>query len=480
MWLLPSLNRIANLRRFLDAYRATGGSTPGAIIADQADFAASQAAYESLDLPRGWFIWQTASVTPGDKLREIWDRLAPCTWLGLIGDDCVPETAEWDKSLIAGLDGTNFVSCDDAWLAPNKVGNCWAISGGLVRTVGYILPPGLQHLFVDDVWETLGRATGCWRVRMDVRVRHVAVAKGDAPPGFTTANPGPDRHAGLWAADEAVVARWRAEALPDLTRAVTAFREAHSTALSPEEQARLARVKSRIVMICTPIARAPVWQYTTSLAETSVLLHQLGVKAYHISVVGSSNLPRARNLLAAKFLASDATDLLFIDDDVGWQPADVVRLLASDQPLIGGVIRKKIGDSDNPDGWCCNFLPGAERGLGTDAMGSVEVARVGTAFLRIERRVFEDMIRWHPEWKRSGAPDLPLAEQQFYYRFFLFGDDELGEDYVFCDRWRELDGHVFIDPSIKLSHVGETAITGTIIDLIRLVAPGSIDREGGG
>jgi hypothetical protein len=177
MWLLPSLNRAANLRRFLDAFRATGGSTPGAIIADHADFAANRAAYESLDLPRGWFIWQTAGVTPGDKLREIWDRLAPCTWLGLIGDDCVPETAEWDKHLITSLDGTNFVSCDDARLAPHKVGNCWAISGGLVRTVGYIFPPGLQHLFVDDVWETLGRATGCWRVRMDVRVRHAAVTK---------------------------------------------------------------------------------------------------------------------------------------------------------------------------------------------------------------------------------------------------------------------------------------------------------------
>ena len=242
--------------------------------------------------------------------------------------------------------------------------------------------------------------------------------------------------------------------------------------LSPEEQARLARVKSRTLMISTPIARAPVWQYTTSLAETSVLLHQLGVKASHVAVVGSSNLPRARNVLAAKFLASGATDLLFIDDDVGWQPMDVVRLLAADQPLLGGVIRKKGENPDDADGWCCQFFPGADRRLSADAMGNIEVARVATAFMRIERRVFEEMIRWHPEWKRQGTPDLSPAEEQFYYRFFMFGDDGLGEDYLFCDRWRELGGRVFIDPTLNLSQVGATAYDGAIIDLIHVIEPG--------
>src|SRR5579862_9246686 len=120
MWLLPSLNRPANLRRFFAAYRATGGSTPGAVIVDQADFTANEAAYRALDLPLGWHLWRTDGVTQGDKLRQIWDRVAGCAWVGLIGDDCVPETPEWDRRLTERLDGANFVSCDDAWLAPKR------------------------------------------------------------------------------------------------------------------------------------------------------------------------------------------------------------------------------------------------------------------------------------------------------------------------------------------------------------------------
>jgi hypothetical protein len=304
------------------------------------------------------------------------------------------------------------------------------------------------------------------------------VTKGDAPPddthrkvygdGFTAANPGPDRSAGLWAADEKAFARWRAEALPGRIAAVKALRETHPAALSPDEQTRLHRVQSRTVMICTPIARAPVWQYTTALLETSAMLNQLGVKYYYASVVGSSNLPRVRNILVAKFLASDATDLVFIDDDIGWQATDVVRLLASDQPLIAGISRKKNEASQDAAGWCCEFLPDSDHGLVVDAMGNVEVARAATGFMRIERGVFQEMIRAHPDWKGLNVPESTPAEQQFYYRFFAYDEYEATEDYVFCDRWRGLGGSVFIDPSIKLTHAGEKAYTGAIIDLIRI------------
>lgn len=236
--------------------------------------------------------------------------------------------------------------------------------------------------------------------------------------------------------------------------------------MSPEEQVRFERLKSRTVMIATPIARAPVWQYTVALAETCVLLHGLGIRFYYVSFVGLSNLPRVRNMLAARFLASDATDLMFIDDDIGWDQHDVIRLLASEQPLIAGVGRKKTGNSTDVAGWCCQFLSDATRRLSIDAMGNVEVARVGTGFMRIQRQAFEELMRRYPESKGTAAPELPPEQDRFYHRFFQFGADELTEDYVFCDRWRAIGGRVFIDPSIKLSHVGEKAYSGAIMELI--------------
>jgi hypothetical protein len=247
----------------------------------------------------------------------------------------------------------------------------------------------------------------------------------------------------------------------------SALLAARVAASTPQEQAGLDRLKSRTVMICTPIARAPVWRYTVALAETCVLLSRVGIPFHYNVVVGQSNLPRARNVLVARFLASDASDLMFIDDDIGWDQADVVRLLASDQPLLAGIYRRKIEQPNEVAGWSCQFLPGVAEGLNIDAMGNVEVARAATGFMRIQRQVFEEMIRAHPEWKGGGGQEeLSPHEQPFYHRFFVYDDDEATEDYVFCDRWRAIGGRVFIDPSLTLSHVGEKAYTGAIKDLI--------------
>lgn len=237
--------------------------------------------------------------------------------------------------------------------------------------------------------------------------------------------------------------------------------------------ARLARARSRSVFICTPIARHPVRQYTFALSKTLVLLADLGIRAYIQTVVGSSNLPRARNDLAAAFLASDFTDLLFIDDDMGWEPAAVVRLLASEQPLIGGVGCKKVMLPDTvANKWCLRTLRGGA--LNQDDLGNIEVEAVGTGFLKIDRSVFEAMEVAHPDWKRRGWPEMPEAARERYHQFFRFDpndQDETGEDIAFCQEWRRLGGRVFVDPTIRLVHVGEMEFTG---DFAALLAPAQV------
>lgn len=204
-----------------------------------------------------------------------------------------------------------------------------------------------------------------------------------------------------------------------------------------------------------------------SLGKTLVHLQQLGIQCWIQNVVGSSNLPRARNDLVAAFLASTYDDLLFIDDDMGWSPNDVIRLLASDKDLIAGVGSKKVSRPDtDPNKWCCVSLPGP---LVQDEMGAVEVAAVGTGFVKISRAVFSRMMMAHPNWKRRGWPNMPEAARAFYYQFFRFDPDdpdEPGEDIEFCRAWRALGGTVWVDPTIKLLHVGEFEYTGSFEALL--------------
>lgn len=234
------------------------------------------------------------------------------------------------------------------------------------------------------------------------------------------------------------------------------------------------RARQRSVFIATPVARHPVRQYTIALLDTMLLLQQLGIKARLQWTVGNSNLPRARNELVAEFLASDCTDLLFIDDDMGWKARDVIRLLASEQDYIGGVGRKKDPLSDDRafESWCCRVLPGSQE-IVQDDMGMVEVRGVGTGFVKISRRVFEGIISAHPDLKRPGLKSMPEAVRDHFYRFFAFQDDadqQLSEDFALCEMWRQLGGSVWADPSIELVHVGEREFTGTFGALLEPAA----------
>lgn len=236
---------------------------------------------------------------------------------------------------------------------------------------------------------------------------------------------------------------------------------------SPEDRERLQRARACSVFIATPIARHPVRQYTTSLSKTLILLQQLGIRSYVQHVIGNSNVPRARNELVAAFMASSFSHLLFVDDDMGWGANDVLRVLASEQDVVAGVgVKKSVCPDDNPDRWCMRTL---DPPINQDAMGAIEVEAVGTGFMRISRRVFEAMAREHPDWKRRGWATMPEESRAWYYQFFRFDPndpEECSEDVAFCREWRRLGGQVWIDPTIKLLHVGEFEYTGNIDALL--------------
>jgi len=246
---------------------------------------------------------------------------------------------------------------------------------------------------------------------------------------------------------------------------------------------RLVRARSRSVYIATPIARHPVHQYTFALAQTLLRLQALGIRAWVQTIVGLSNLARARNQLVAAFMASDFDDLLFIDDDVAWCANDVLSLLASDKDVIGGACRTKGPSTGRPDTyvrWCWQMLPGP---LARDETGAVEVKAIGTGFMKISRPVFSRMKAAHPEWKRQGRNNVQMseAERTEYYQYFRFDPndpEETSEDYDFCRSWRELGGAVWIDPTIELVHVGEFEYRGDLHELLEQIQNGPPPASG--
>jgi hypothetical protein len=90
--------------------------------------------------------------------------------------------------------------------------------------------------------------------------------------------------------------------------------------------------------------------------------------------------------------------------------------------------------------------------LTMNGMGLVRAERVATAFMMVRRNVFTDMMEAHPDWeyldKRCGKVVPALFD------FMLTDEGYIGEDFLFCDRARELGHEVWIDPTISLGHMG--------------------------
>ena len=161
-----------------------------------------------------------------------------------------------------------------------------------------------------------------------------------------------------------------------------------------------------------------------------------------------SNVNRARNSCAAKFLSGDCTHLMFVDADIQFNPQDIVKLINHDKDIVGGIYPQKT----LPPKMVVNTLNNGEQ------QGDlIEVGTLGTGFMLIKRTVFEQMIE-------AGATpysdDIGLSQQENanQYDFFQCTIDSNGkyltEDWSFCRRWRQLGGKIWADKTIGLTHVG--------------------------
>lgn len=187
-----------------------------------------------------------------------------------------------------------------------------------------------------------------------------------------------------------------------------------------------------------------------ALAEFCVKAQQHGIQIQISNVSGCSVVSRVRNILANQFLESDADHLFMVDSDINFKADDVIRLLAWGQtkPIVAG-----IGVARKTEKVFFSMLDQTEDGdIYMDKMGLVKAKRVGTGFIMIQRKVFETLRDAHPEWMyHDQNSDKDLYS---YFDFKSTPDGYIGEDYTFCDRAREHGFTVWIDPTIKLGHMG--------------------------
>ena len=151
----------------------------------------------------------------------------------------------------------------------------------------------------------------------------------------------------------------------------------------------------RKVLIGTPAhdGRLDVW-YCNSLVNTIKLSMMRGIRIDPIYVSYDSLVQRARNDLVRLALQENYDDLIFMDSDQEWEPEWIFTILNHPVDVVGGTVVKK---QDNPILFNVKALP---QGLHIKD-GLIEVAGVGTGFLRISRKALQAVWDISEEYKNE-------------------------------------------------------------------------------
>lgn len=200
---------------------------------------------------------------------------------------------------------------------------------------------------------------------------------------------------------------------------------------------------------------------------------------------GDALITRARAVMAAKFLQSDATHLLFIDADIGFSAEQVFRLIGADRDLIGGVCPLKRIDWDKARqaalaglkdlqaasvGYVVRFIPSETNSVELDDNGFGPVAYVGCGVMMVKRHVVQAVVDAHPQlvakMRDLAGGDVGLTPMIFDTMIEPETGELLSEDYAFCRRWRDLGGQIHADFHSRFTHSGHTTYSGSLIDAV--------------
>jgi len=223
--------------------------------------------------------------------------------------------------------------------------------------------------------------------------------------------------------------------------------------------------------------------YTLGMLLMPGVLGGAGIGMQYAHMMNESLITRARNSLAHDFLNTDCTHMMFIDADIGFNPADILPMIQADKDIICGLYPKKEINwvqveaavkagvpadqlKDHTGIFVVNAVNG-ESHISATIADPVEIANGGTGFMLIKREVFEDLADKVPEYINDMfAVTDDHNQKKVIKEYFATSIDStsgnrlLSEDYHFCKIAREAGFKIWAAPWAQLSHTGSYVFSG--------------------
>lgn len=178
--IVPSRERPHNVARLVKAWIETGAEAHLQIGVD--DDENVDAYCEALvDLGQGGVTVLPRTGMTG-TLNEIAVEVADhYRYVGFMGDDHLPRTMHWDSRIMTRLSEgpCRIVYGNDLMQGP-LLPTAVFMDSRIIRALGYMAPPALRHLFLDNTWRDWGNALGTLTYLPDVIIEHMHPQAGKA------------------------------------------------------------------------------------------------------------------------------------------------------------------------------------------------------------------------------------------------------------------------------------------------------------
>lgn len=272
-------------------------------------------------------------------------------------------------------------------------------------------------------------------------------------------------------------------------------------------QIDIEQLRKRKLFLATPMyGGACMGIYAKSIADLTAMcaVNGLDLRTYFLS--NESLITRARNYCVDEFMRSDCTHMMFIDSDIGFDPRDVIAMMAlqsdeSEYDVLAGPYPKKtiswekiklavdkgVADKDPNvlEKYVGDYVFNPKSGNGTIRIDEpVEVSEIGTGFMMTRRSAFDKFAAAFPEY--SYKPDHVRTDhfdgsREIMQYFQAEIDPEskryLSEDYWFCRKLMAIGGKIWYCPWMRLQHVGSYVFGGSMADLASIGAPATASPE---
>lgn len=268
-------------------------------------------------------------------------------------------------------------------------------------------------------------------------------------------------------------------------------------------------LRTRKLFVATPMYGGQcAGMFAKSTADLAAMCAQYGIPLQFYYLFNESLITRARNYCCDEFMRSEAEHMLFIDSDIGFNPQDVIAMMAlqtlheDKYDIIGGPYPKKciswekikhavdkgVADKDPNvlENYVGDYVFNPKNGQQSIPLGDpCEVLEIGTGFMMITKKAmtkfyetYKDRYMYKPDHVRTEHFD-GSREIMMFFQAEVDAETKryLSEDYWFCQKAQKAGIRTWFCPWMKLQHVGTYIFGGSLADLASIGAAATADPE---